>query len=226
MPLALPSRHAGGCLHRFCRGCLRSHIQAVIRQRTYPVGCPQLGCDTSIADAECELLLSAENSDTLKQVPGAMQGPPHANCCSCSRHACAAAASISLACAHRPFHPAAPPPCQVMAEASIPEQARFYCPNRRCSAPFPLDREPQPDTPSFCPACDSKICTHCRVVWHKGFRCAEYQVGSTGKCCRGAGAGKPNSRLCNRPVSYTKINIEDACTPSLCAPMPAGTALH
>ncbi|PSC76100.1 E3 ubiquitin-ligase ARI4 [Micractinium conductrix] len=113
------------------RSCQRPASMSSAGACTASAAAACLGCDTSIADAECELLLSAENSDTLKQV---------------------------------------------MAEASIPEQARFYCPNRRCSAPFPLDREPQPDTPSFCPACDSKICTHCRVVWHKGFRCAEYQA--------------------------------------------------
>ena len=66
---------------------------------------------------------------------------------------------------------------QVEAEASIPEEARFYCPNPHCSAPIYLEGDPAPDSAQVCPACSSKICAYCRVVWHKGFGCAEYQVG-------------------------------------------------
>ncbi|GAB4815536.1 hypothetical protein N2152v2_002582 [Parachlorella kessleri] len=64
---------------------------------------------------------------------------------------------------------------QVEAEASIPEERKFYCPNSRCSALIVLEGEALPDSPQVCPACSHKICAYCRVVWHKGFDCAEYQ---------------------------------------------------
>ena len=67
---------------------------------------------------------------------------------------------------------------QVQAEASIPDQLRFYCPNPRCSAPFVLEGEPGRDSPIFCPTCSTKLCAWCRTIWHKGFGCQEYQV-----CC-------------------------------------------
>ncbi len=68
---------------------------------------------------------------------------------------------------------------QVEAEASIPDQLRCYCPNPRCSVPFLLEAEPAADSPVYCPACSTKICAFCSIVWHEGCGCKEYQV----RCC-------------------------------------------
>lgn len=61
-------------------------------------------------------------------------------------------------------------------EASIPSKLRFYCPSPTCSVPIALEQEPRPDTPVYCPACSTKTCASCGVIWHKGVSCKEYQV--------------------------------------------------
>ncbi len=64
-----PSSHygllpcAGSCLHRYCRPCLQRHAQTVIRGRSYPVRCPDVGCTGLISSPECELLLSGSATD-------------------------------------------------------------------------------------------------------------------------------------------------------------------
>ncbi|GAB4815539.1 hypothetical protein N2152v2_002585 [Parachlorella kessleri] len=123
----------GACLHRFCKPCLRQHAQVVVKARRFPVPCPHVGCDATIATPECKLLLAASDTDVAMYK-------------------------------------------QVEAEASIPEVARLYCPNPHCSAPFHLEGEPAPNSPQICPACSHKIFPYCRVVWHKGFSCVEYQA--------------------------------------------------
>lgn len=65
---------------------------------------------------------------------------------------------------------------QVEAEASIPSERRFYCPNPVCSAPLLLDAPAEPNDPLYCAACGSKVCAFCRTVWHKGASCDEYQA--------------------------------------------------
>ncbi len=71
---------------------------------------------------------------------------------------------------------------QVEAEGSIPSDLRFYCPNPHCSAPIQLDKsKAQPNDPLNCAACSTKICIFCRVEWHKGFTCEEYQVSHDGR---------------------------------------------
>ncbi|KAI3429517.1 hypothetical protein D9Q98_005606 [Chlorella vulgaris] len=123
----------GGCLHRFCRHCLCSHAQTLIRSRAYPVMCPDPECAEAISSPECILLLAGSADDVSMYK-------------------------------------------QVEAEASIPDQLRCYCPNPRCSVPFLLEAEPAVDSPVYCPACSTKICAFCGIVWHKGCGCKEYQA--------------------------------------------------
>jgi len=103
-------------------------------------------------------------------------------CLSCSLQPAQSTVPTAAACTRADC---AGPRLQVEAEASIPEKHRFYCPNPRCSAFFVLEGEPAPDSPEYCPGCQSKICTWCRTLWHKGFGCDEYQVGG----CSAGGRG-------------------------------------
>ena len=160
--------------------------------------CPEVGCGAAISNPECELLLAASPSDIEMYHQVRFAGAQQESCCwedaadqqpveslqhtaqSCVAFAftimagnlfhvpgigCAACDVPALAC------------LQVEAEASIPDECKFYCPNSCCSALMAFEGEALPDSPQFCPACSHKICTYCRVVWHKGFGCAEYQVG-------------------------------------------------
>lgn len=58
-----PSCAAGSCLHRFCRGCLRRHVQSALQGRTFPVVCPLPECRTALDAGECEQLLAECPSD-------------------------------------------------------------------------------------------------------------------------------------------------------------------
>ncbi|KZT10255.1 uncharacterized protein LAESUDRAFT_672944 [Laetiporus sulphureus 93-53] len=55
---------------------------------------------------------------------------------------------------------------------SIP---RYYCPNPRCSAI--VEAHDDEDAPqATCPVCSTAICVPCKVLWHEGFSCEEYQA--------------------------------------------------
>ncbi|KAM5533573.1 hypothetical protein V8D89_012789 [Ganoderma adspersum] len=51
---------------------------------------------------------------------------------------------------------------------------KYYCPNPKCSALVQVDEE-EDDPQAECPSCDAIICVPCRVVWHDGLTCEEYQ---------------------------------------------------
>ncbi|KAI1798029.1 hypothetical protein LXA43DRAFT_1106215 [Ganoderma leucocontextum] len=51
---------------------------------------------------------------------------------------------------------------------------KYYCPNPKCSALVQVDEESE-DPQAECPSCDAVICVPCRVVWHDGMNCEEYQ---------------------------------------------------
>ncbi|EJF63850.1 hypothetical protein DICSQDRAFT_160351 [Dichomitus squalens LYAD-421 SS1] len=54
---------------------------------------------------------------------------------------------------------------------SIP---KYYCPNPKCSELVQTDEDSE-DPQAMCPSCDSVICVPCRVIWHDGLTCDEYQ---------------------------------------------------
>ncbi|KIY43295.1 hypothetical protein FISHEDRAFT_53809 [Fistulina hepatica ATCC 64428] len=55
---------------------------------------------------------------------------------------------------------------------SIP---RFYCPNPKCSALVQIHDDPD-EPQAICPSCRQTLCVECRVRWHKGYTCEEYQA--------------------------------------------------
>ncbi|MED6174015.1 hypothetical protein PIB30_064965 [Stylosanthes scabra] len=63
-----------------------------------------------------------------------------------------------------------------LCEAEIPESHKFYCPFKDCSALMIDDGEGRKLRRKFkCPHCDRMFCSQCRVAWHHGIRCKEFQ---------------------------------------------------
>ncbi|CAH9148731.1 unnamed protein product [Cuscuta epithymum] len=60
-------------------------------------------------------------------------------------------------------------------ESLILGSQKFYCPFRDCSAIMVDDGEEEV-TVSECPECRRLFCARCRVVWHAGIDCEEYQA--------------------------------------------------
>ncbi|KAI9592623.1 hypothetical protein BDF19DRAFT_425239 [Syncephalis fuscata] len=53
---------------------------------------------------------------------------------------------------------------------------KIYCPIQRCSKVVELDEEmPANQTEAECPYCHTLICIQCRVPYHVGFSCRDYQ---------------------------------------------------
>ena len=70
----------------------------------------------------------------------------------------------------------------MVAEDSIPESERFYCPKPQCSAllvvlPEDRGRAGAGAAPVACLACGASLCIKCCSLWHAGLSCAQYQVG-------------------------------------------------
>ncbi len=57
-PAAGPSnRPVGGCEHRYCRECMTQHVLVMVRDRKYPIGCPDPACEEMVVhDTVCALL--------------------------------------------------------------------------------------------------------------------------------------------------------------------------
>ncbi|QHN75779.1 hypothetical protein S83_065191 [Arachis hypogaea] len=69
---------------------------------------------------------------------------------------------------------------KLLCEAAIPEADKFYCPFKNCSALMIDDGECRKLAKKFkCPHCDGMFCAQCKVAWHHGIRCKEFQ-GSNG----------------------------------------------
>ncbi|KAM7260130.1 hypothetical protein ACFE04_015871 [Oxalis oulophora] len=56
----------------------------------------------------------------------------------------------------------------------IPESQKFYCPLKDCSALLINDGESLV-MHSECPYCRRFFCAQCKVPWHAGIECAEFQ---------------------------------------------------
>lgn len=59
-------------------------------------------------------------------------------------------------------------------EAAITESEKFYCPFGDCSALL-IDDGTEAVRESECPNCRRIFCAQCRVPWHDGIECAEFQ---------------------------------------------------
>lgn len=72
-------------------------------------------------------------------------------------------------------------PCEVFErwenavfEAMIPGNQKFYCPYKNCSVLMVDDGEVEV-TMSECPSCRRLFCALCRVRWHDGISCEEFE---------------------------------------------------
>ncbi|KAL3511978.1 hypothetical protein ACH5RR_024695 [Cinchona calisaya] len=65
---------------------------------------------------------------------------------------------------------------EVRSEATILDSQKFYCPYKNCSAMLVSDAEEEiVIRESECPVCRRLFCAKCRVPWHPGFECEEFQ---------------------------------------------------
>lgn len=62
----------------------------------------------------------------------------------------------------------------LLCESVILASQKFYCPFKDCSALL-VDDGSEKVTMSECPSCFRMFCAQCRVGWHAGIECAEYQ---------------------------------------------------
>ncbi|XP_024972127.1 probable E3 ubiquitin-protein ligase RNF144A [Cynara cardunculus var. scolymus] len=61
-----------------------------------------------------------------------------------------------------------------LCESLILGSDKFYCPFKDCSAML-VDDGGETVTSSECPNCNRLFCAQCRVVWHSGMDCREFQ---------------------------------------------------
>ncbi|QHN75781.1 E3 ubiquitin-protein ligase RNF144B-like [Arachis ipaensis] len=65
---------------------------------------------------------------------------------------------------------------KLLCEAGIPEDDKFYCPFKDCSALMIDDGVCRKLARKFkCPHCDRMFCAECKVAWHHGIRCKKFQ---------------------------------------------------
>ncbi|XP_076901418.1 E3 ubiquitin-protein ligase RSL1-like [Bidens hawaiensis] len=62
----------------------------------------------------------------------------------------------------------------ILCEALINESHKFYCPFKDCSVML-VDDGGVTITSSECPNCHRLFCARCKVAWHCGISCVEYQ---------------------------------------------------
>ncbi|KAI3684123.1 hypothetical protein L6452_33342 [Arctium lappa] len=62
-----------------------------------------------------------------------------------------------------------------LCESMILGSEKFYCPLKDCSAMLVDDGGGEIVTSSECPNCNRLFCAQCKVVWHSGMDCREFQ---------------------------------------------------
>ncbi|KAM0871680.1 hypothetical protein ACQ4PT_039227 [Festuca glaucescens] len=147
-------------------------------------------CSHSAKDFDCAIC--------METVPGverfAIPGCGHAFCAGCVRQYIAARVEENLlavgcpdpGCRDGVLHPekcrhVLPPPLFHRWGAALCDMAldevKFYCPFKDCSALL-VDDEPGPgarQAKAECPHCKRAFCARCKVPWHDGVDCAEFQ---------------------------------------------------
>ncbi|KAD4584899.1 hypothetical protein R6Q59_036259 [Mikania micrantha] len=68
----------------------------------------------------------------------------------------------------------------ILCESLILESDKFYCPFKDCSAML-VDDGGVAVTSSECPNCNRLFCAQCKVAWHCGLNCADFQCLKNGK---------------------------------------------
>ena len=61
-------RPAGACGHSFCLPCLREYVVGKVTDRAYPILCVLPDCKKEVSAAECALVLTPEELETLGKV--------------------------------------------------------------------------------------------------------------------------------------------------------------
>ncbi|CAH2053734.1 unnamed protein product [Thlaspi arvense] len=71
----------------------------------------------------------------------------------------------------------------ILCESSISSCDKFYCPSKDCSAMMLTDDGSNASvTQTECPSCHRLFCAQCKVTWHAGIDCEEFQrYGNTKK---------------------------------------------
>lgn len=62
--------------------------------------------------------------------------------------------------------------CKALCELMVND--KFYCPFKNCSALMIYDKK-EVITDAECPHCSRLFCAQCKVPWHAGFTCSEFQ---------------------------------------------------
>lgn len=62
-----------------------------------------------------------------------------------------------------------------LCEALISVSSKFYCPFKDCSEPLIQDADSNGIVESECPSCRRLFCAKCKVPWHSGIKCGEFQ---------------------------------------------------
>ncbi|ESR66142.1 hypothetical protein CICLE_v10009160mg [Citrus x clementina] len=63
---------------------------------------------------------------------------------------------------------------KALCESLIPGAQKFYCPFKDCSALL-IDDAGEAIRESECPNCHRLFCAQCKVAWHAGIECADFQ---------------------------------------------------
>ncbi|XP_076938014.1 E3 ubiquitin-protein ligase RSL1-like [Bidens hawaiensis] len=68
----------------------------------------------------------------------------------------------------------------ILCESLIMSSEKFYCPFKDCSAMM-VDDGGVVVTVSECPSCNRLFCAQCKVVWHCGMSCEEFELWKKGE---------------------------------------------
>lgn len=137
----------GDCPHSYCSQCLAHHILSKVDSKLTPIFCPDSTCAAEISFSTAQSIL-----------------PPHR--------------LLKLS--------------QLLAERVILQQDKIYCPVRSCSALMLMPEGGEggeeeggvrgPTQGSItrgramqCVECGGMLCTRCKVVWHEGLTCEQYE---------------------------------------------------
>ncbi|KAF2558829.1 hypothetical protein F2Q68_00018079 [Brassica cretica] len=74
---------------------------------------------------------------------------------------------------------------KALCESLFMSSGKVYCPFESCSAMLVVEGGDDKVTVTECPSCHKLFCAKCKVTWHEGIGCKEFQrVGKTKKKCR------------------------------------------
>ncbi|CAM0951391.1 unnamed protein product [Alopecurus aequalis] len=145
-------------------------------------------CSHSAKDFDCAICMETVSGVERFAIPGC----GHAFCAGCVRQYIAARVEENLlaigcpdpGCRDGVLHPeecrhVIPPPLfhrwgAALCDMAL-EEIKFYCPFKDCSALL-VDDDPGPrEAKVECPHCKRMFCAKCKVPWHDGVDCAEFQ---------------------------------------------------